>query len=79
MKLMHPFDFLVVFHHAEYLRIADLFDVDNPELVDTDVGKKCYDAMQKGERNSVKRASEDGRRFSRHASISGRKDRAHRP
>ena len=48
VQLNRPLDFLVVSDHAEYLGIAELINTANPEFLATDVGRKWYDAMQKG-------------------------------
>jgi len=47
-QLNRPLDFLVVSDHAEYLGLADLIAIGNPELLATDVGREWYEAMKKG-------------------------------
>ena len=47
-RLIRPLDFLVLSDHAEYLGIADLLAIANPELLATEVGRQWYEAMQAG-------------------------------
>lgn len=53
-KLNRPLDFLVVSDHAEYLGIIPGLVSGNPDLINSELGKKWHDMLKEGDENKIK-------------------------